>query len=211
MSEESPVDRRIIRTKEAIRDALITLIEEKGFDAVSVINITSRADINRGTFYLHYRDKYDLLEQIEAGVLEDFTKILSQARAFDFSEIKNINEPIPLLVTMLEYIDSNAALMHAFLSLKGDIAIQNQIRKTIENNLINLGPLSKIMKEENFIVPSDYFISYVASAHLGVIQEWLQRGRNETPREMALFLSKLSFYGPIYALGIGRRLRNKMD
>lgn len=68
MSEESSVDRRIIRTKEAIRDALITLIEEKGFDAVSVINITSRADINRGTFYLHYRDKYDLLEQIEAGV-----------------------------------------------------------------------------------------------------------------------------------------------
>ena len=204
MIEQPAIDRRIIRTKEAILGAFITLIKEKGFESISVMDITATANINRGTFYLHYRDKYDLLEQIEAGILQDFTEMLSQARDMKFTGIQDIDEPLPLIVMMLEYIDSHAALMHAVLGLKGDIAIQTQIKKTIEQNLFVMGPFAKMMKQDNLIVPSDYFISYVASAHLGVIQEWLQRGRSETPREMALFLSKLSFYGPIYALGIDK-------
>lgn len=201
MTDQPAVDRRIIRTKESIRDAFIALIEEKGFEAVSVSDITARANLNRGTFYLHYRDKYDLLEQIEAGILKDFTAMVSQTKDINLADIHNTDEPLPMIVMMLEYIAQNAALMHAILGLKGDLAIQVQIRKTIEQNLIVAGPFAKILKQENLIVPINYFVSYVASAHLGVIQEWLQRGRIETPKEMALFLSKLSFYGPMYALG----------
>ncbi|EEL70861.1 hypothetical protein IGA_00005 [Bacillus cereus HuA3-9] len=55
-------DLRVARTKEAIRDALTELINEKGFDSITVKDITARANINRGTFYLHYRDKYDLFD-----------------------------------------------------------------------------------------------------------------------------------------------------
>jgi AcrR family transcriptional regulator len=204
MTEQLSTDRRIIRTKEAIRDALISLMEEKGFEAVSVMDITTRANINRGTFYLHYQDKYDLLEQIQAGILKDFTAMVSKASAMDFTVTLSTDEPLPLIVMMLEYIDNNAALMHAVLGLKGAIGLQTQIKKTIEQNLLVNGPLAKILNEENLIVPINYFISYVASAHLGVIQEWLQSGRNETPKEMALFLSKLSFYGPMFALGLVR-------
>ena len=54
-------DLRIIRTKESIREALVELIEEKGFEAITVKDITTRAKINRGTFYAHYQDKYDLM------------------------------------------------------------------------------------------------------------------------------------------------------
>jgi len=55
----SSEDRRIARTKAAIREALVALIEEKGFDALTVKDIATRANINRGTFYLHYKDKFD--------------------------------------------------------------------------------------------------------------------------------------------------------
>ena len=54
-------DLRVIRTKESIQDALVELIEEKGFEAITVKDITTRAKINRGTFYSHYQDKYDLI------------------------------------------------------------------------------------------------------------------------------------------------------
>ena len=50
------IDPRIERTREALRGALMALIEEKGFDAISVQDITERARLNRATFYLHYRD-----------------------------------------------------------------------------------------------------------------------------------------------------------
>lgn len=56
-------DPRIRRTSRLIREALVRLIDEKGYDAITVLDITDRADINRSTFYYHYRDKDELLQQ----------------------------------------------------------------------------------------------------------------------------------------------------
>ncbi|MBP8763304.1 MAG: TetR/AcrR family transcriptional regulator, partial [Acetoanaerobium sp.] len=64
-------DERVIKTKKLIKTALSELIQEKGFDHVSITDLTQRANINRGTFYLHYQDKYDLLEKFENEVLDD--------------------------------------------------------------------------------------------------------------------------------------------
>lgn len=55
------MDLRVMRTREAIRNALVDLIEEKGFESTSVKDITSKAKINRSTFYAHYQDKFDLM------------------------------------------------------------------------------------------------------------------------------------------------------
>lgn len=57
-------DPRVVRTKNLIIDAFLTLIKEKDFDAISVKDITKRATINRATFYRHYEDKYLLLSSI---------------------------------------------------------------------------------------------------------------------------------------------------
>ena len=67
-------DERVIKTKKLIKTALSELIQEKGFDHVSITDLTQRANINRGTFYLHYQDKYDLLEKFENEVLDDINK-----------------------------------------------------------------------------------------------------------------------------------------
>ena len=57
-------DLRIKRTQRAIKDAFYSLVEEKGFEHITVKDITERAMISRNTFYLHYEDKYDLLNKI---------------------------------------------------------------------------------------------------------------------------------------------------
>ena len=54
-------DRRVRRTKQLIKQSLIELMHEKPFKDITVKDITERADLNRGTFYLHYVDIYDLL------------------------------------------------------------------------------------------------------------------------------------------------------
>ncbi len=73
-------DRRIRKTKEAIKYALIDLLKHKTLEKITIKDITESADINRGTFYLHYLDKYDLLEQIE----DEYIERLSQSLDYDF-------------------------------------------------------------------------------------------------------------------------------
>lgn len=199
MLPKKPLDRRIIRTKSAIRDALIFLINEKGFDAILVSDITDRANINRGTFYLHYQDKFDLLEKTQTEIIENLERIILQANALSISDTTSVESPLPVIVSTFEYLKENASLMHALLSLEGGIRFQAQIRKTIEKNL-KLEFLSGL-KERNFLVPSHYLISYAIAAHFGVIQDWLDRGCVETPREMAIIISKISWFGVVRSTG----------
>lgn len=199
--ENKHVDRRIIRTKQVIRDALVTLIEEKGFDALTVKDITQRANINRGTFYLHYRDKFELLEQTVTGLAEECKNILLQANALNLNDYQNIDEPVPTIVTLFEYFDQNASLMRALLGLKGDLAFHNQFKKVLWNTIFEK-ELSVHIKKDNLLVPSEYLIAYLISAHLGVVQQWLENNSRESPRQMALILYRLSFYGPFHAAGI---------
>jgi AcrR family transcriptional regulator len=199
MLTESSIDRRKVRTKVAIRTALVDLIEEKGFDGLSVSDIATRADINRGTFYLHYKDKFDLLEQTEAEIIQKIEEIILQANALNFADFNSVDKPLPVVVTLFEYLKENSALMHAILGLKGGVAFQTRLRETVEKN-VKLGFLAG-MKAENFLVPSEYLISYVLSAHFGVIQTWLQKGCTESPHKMAIILSKLSKDGPIRNTG----------
>jgi len=62
--KDGTVDLRIQRTQKSIKQAFFDLIEEEGFDHISVKDITARAMISRNTFYLHYSDKFDLLNKI---------------------------------------------------------------------------------------------------------------------------------------------------
>lgn len=199
MLPEKPLDRRIIRTKVAIREALISLIEEKGFDAVLVSDIAERANINRGTFYLHYQDKFDLLEKTQKEIVDDIEHIVLRAKTLNLSDFDSVEKPLPILVAMFDYLKENAALMHAIFSLEGGIRFQAQIRQTVEKNL-ELEFLAGL-KESNFLVPSHYLISYAISAHFGVIQDWLDRGCIESPREMAVIISKISWFGVVRSTG----------
>jgi AcrR family transcriptional regulator len=197
MAEDDFTDRRIVRTNRAIRKAMVELIEEKGVDALTVRDIVKRADINRGTFYLHYRDKYDLLEQTQAEVIWDLEKIVKQASTLNLPEL-SADKPLPLVVNIFEYIRDNAPLMRVILKLKGEFDFQARLRKTVEKNL-KIGFLP-IMKSVVTLVSEEYLITYVISAHLGVVKSWLYNGCAESPYEIASILSRLSIDGPFHAL-----------
>ena len=71
-------DRRVIRTKKEIKETFISLLEEKNFEKISVRDLTERAGINRGTFYLHYLDKYDLLDKLEGELFAKIQAIIDE-------------------------------------------------------------------------------------------------------------------------------------
>ncbi len=193
------IDRRIRRTREAIQNALIELIEEKGFDAISITDITSRANINRGTFYLHYHDKADLLEKTEDELIEHIKDILIKTGGIDLEAYCVSDEPIPAMVTLFDYIGSRARLMYAILGLKANPDVQNRIKNAIAGNLFRIGFMANT-RPEDLLVPGNYLISYVTAAHMGVVQSWLEGGCKESSEEMARILARLSFHGPFHAI-----------
>lgn len=195
------VDRRITRTKRAIRAALVSLIEEKGFDALSVKDITARANINRGTFYLHYKDKFDLLDQTLEEVARDIENILLEITALSGIDVVKGKLPLSIVEKLFAYFKANAPVMQALLATKGNHALQAQIKKTMWHHVFEKNRATFI-KKENLLVPPEYLISYIAAAHFGVVQEWLDGECRETPAEMARILTYITFRGPLFAAGI---------
>lgn len=200
----SNTDLRIIRTKESIRDALVELIDEKGFEAITVKDITTRAKINRGTFYAHYQDKFDLMTKCEEEIMFEMSRIAKQnfPGVIAALETKSTNlAPLHLTVSIFEYLNENSGFMKAVLGPKGDLSFQTRLKDFMWKTIFGNEP-NAIIKEKNLLVPGQYLASYVASAHIGVIQQWLNSGRKESPQEMAELLSAITVNGPFFAAGL---------
>jgi AcrR family transcriptional regulator len=198
----SKTDRRIIRTKRFIRDALTELMEEKGFEGVTVRDLTKKADINRGTFYLHYQDKYDLLEKSENEVIQEVKEFIKKANPNEIVSTNLKEQPLPFIVALFEYIQENARFMQVMLGPKGNPGFHLKIKEVMKTNMLE--KLELVNSQTPPLVPLEHLMSYVTSAHLGVIQYWLEQDMKQSPREMALTLASMTFFGPAYVAGIKR-------
>lgn len=188
-------DRRIIKTKKAIRNALVGLIEEKSFEAITVTDLTERADVNRGTFYLHYEDKFDLLRKVEDEILNHIGKILTRDATVDFFDNILDDQPIKSLVELFTFISDNKKLFKAILGPTGDRQFYNNLKSYIIDLMFNRNKENNHLLAQSDISP-EYFTAYVSSAHLGIIEHWLNKDLDLTPHELATLLTKMFKIGP---------------
>src|SRR5690554_5800380 len=104
MSKKKQLDPRIKRTLQLIRDALISLIHEKGFEHITVRNITERAEINRATFYHHFQDKHDLLKRMTDELMLDFLTAIQLSPDFEATEFNwDVEQPPPSFIRQFEH------------------------------------------------------------------------------------------------------------
>jgi len=134
------VDLRVRRTHANLREALIDLIEEKGFDAVTVGDIAERAMVNRTTFYRHYPDKYALVTGIfeeavnqmfrEIGPLpENLEGLLSSESEFDAKAVQSyIDSQLAAWSAFFEHIARHARLYRVMLGKRGSSWFAVQMR-----------------------------------------------------------------------------------
>ena len=83
-------DRRVIRSKMRMREALISLMQEKLFPEITARDITDRADLNRATFYLHYNNVFDLLEELEEETVSEFARMLEETPILENSTWESV-------------------------------------------------------------------------------------------------------------------------
>jgi AcrR family transcriptional regulator len=198
------VDRRQARTKQFMREALLSILGEKSIEGITVTDIANRANINRGTFYLHYRDVADMLDQMKDDAFEQIQKAIQQLDPKELMYYADRNEPYPKITLVFEEVERQAVFLKVMFGPHGDVSYINRFKDLMETRIFkNLSYAQP--QEENRLVPLEFLISYMASANLGVVLHWLQSGMKQTPLELSVIMTNLMNYGPITSSGIRSR------
>lgn len=191
MSEvkESARATRTTKTRANIKQAFVDLISEKGLDALTVSDITRRAKINRGTFYLHFVDKYDLLEQLEDETIAQLQSILLDNEDRTDIDIDQVFPPARI-TKALEYIAGDFNFVSTIAGPSGDSQLSAKI-KVIINDLLDAGLATAglhIVATEIYSEP--YAREMILSRVMAIINMWLANGGKETPEQVAAMICR---------------------
>lgn len=194
-------DHRTRITKMLIRKAFTDLLERKAIQSISVKELCETAGINRGTFYAHYTDIYDLLEKMEEEMLEDFKEALEPLLDEKGTELT----PLKVTASIFQCLKDNADICTVTLGDFGD--------KAFAKKLISIGQERCVESYTAYFEQLDrrkleYFYSFVSAGCIGLLQKWLAEGRKESVEEIAAMSEGIMRCG-IYFLGDadGHRLR----
>ncbi|KMY32625.1 hypothetical protein ACZ11_11015 [Lysinibacillus xylanilyticus] len=196
----SKTDRRIIRTKNEIKQAFFSLLSEKNFEAITVRDITELANINRGTFYLHYVDKYNLLEQYENEIFEKFNAILDATTNLDLDINQFKQERLPVMVRILQVFYEEADFLKLILGPNGDPYFHEKMRQFFVRYFNAY--LGNRTDKSKWRFPIELTLAYNSNAILGVITYWLQHDTQQSPEEIATMLIETILKGTFEASGL---------
>jgi AcrR family transcriptional regulator len=188
------------RTRKALREALYGLIVEKGYESLSVGEITRRAMVNRATFYRHFRDKPDLAR---ACVADTCAELLAGAQppAASVQIEVDLRRPPANFLLLFRHIRDNRELYRAVLAAERVPVFEEQVREVIRGMV--RGRLRTLRRSSRDLpVPVELTEEFLAGAYLGVIRWWLEAGLPHDAERMALWLSRLALLGPAAALGL---------
>ena len=182
--EELKLDRKTRYTRMVLQDSLIEWMKEKPISKITIKELCEKADINRSTFYAHYTDLYDLLQQIESETLswarEAITNLMGKPSK---------QEALNTLEGIFQNLIENSNHLQVLMSEQGDIDFQKQVFTLIYEQIgINLSAKDK----RNEDAEESYFI-FVVNGSVGLIQHWLKNGLNKSAKEMANIIYSLAF------------------
>jgi AcrR family transcriptional regulator len=185
-------NRSVRKTKEKLRHALTELLKEKPVKNITVREIADFVDINRGTFYLYYKDIYDMVEQIENEMLEEFNDIVKL-------RVENTEggSPNPVLADVFTFLADNADMCVALIGPNGDLGFVNKLKELVRERCLYYWTEIYNAESTRYF---DYFYSFFISGCVGMFEEWLKDGMNESPEEMAMILDLMIMNG-VKALG----------
>jgi AcrR family transcriptional regulator len=178
-------DRRTQRTRKLLREALISLILEKGYDSVTVQDITDRANLGRATFYLHYHDGKDalLLDMMNDVVAEQLERIRS---------LPPDAPPQTPSYYAFEHAEANADFYRAILGEHGLAGVASRYR---DSSAKQLQAEIESMLPPNTAVPAAIVSQFIFGALNSLIIWWLENKQPYSAKEMAEIFHRLTQFG----------------
>jgi AcrR family transcriptional regulator len=201
-------DLRVRRTQANLREALIDLIEEKGFDAVTVGDIAERAMVNRATFYRHYPDKYALVTGIfeeaitqmlrEIPLPESLEAITSASGASE-RKAEQLDAALAVWSALFEHLARHARLYRAMLGKRGSSWFTAQVRDSFAQAIrqraralsvlgVNMGAI-----DDPNTAPLEFVIMCLANWFVGMLSWWMENGMSYSPQQMAIWSTRTAY------------------
>lgn len=191
-------DRRIAKSRRALRGALVELMEERGYDALTVNDLCERADTSRGTFYNHFRDKDGLLAVLEDEVMADLDALQGRMQSISpggHAGLPRDGPPAAVPRGAVRLPGASRATFCTRCSAPGAMcASGRRLREAVCENLVQ-----NILHEkyrDNPTVFVEYYVAFYAAAYLGIIAHWIERGCPESSETMARIAMRLLFIKP---------------
>ncbi|HIZ79597.1 MAG TPA: TetR/AcrR family transcriptional regulator [Candidatus Lachnoclostridium stercorigallinarum] len=185
--KESNMDRRIRKTKQQVRQSVTILLKQKRIQDITVRELAELADINRGTFYLHYRDVYDLLNQIEDELLDELESVLSKYQPGSI-----LPNTAQIFTDVYELVQRNSELAGILLGDNGEWNFINRLNQILREKCLR--DWVEHFRTENHETFDSYYI-FIISGCMGLVQHWLKNGMKETPQELAALTEQIIMNG----------------
>jgi AcrR family transcriptional regulator len=198
MAEIEKIDRRKVRTRQLLRDAMMALVSERGYDNITIQDITDRANVNRSTFYLHYKDKDELLFNSMREMYDEILRVFYRDKGFP-KAVSPDNIPH---TEDYKHVARFADFYRVMLSEKGSAGFIIRVMEYLQT--VTTQEMSKTLLDNKTQpqVPVDLVAAFCAGAQIGMIRWWLARGMPEPPEELARMQYDLYQHGVLWAMGI---------
>ena len=174
------LDRRVRKTRTKLRQCLAELLKTKSIHEITVTELAKMADINRGTFYLHYRDVYDLLEHIEADILKEFHSLLTHSTPA-------MEHLAPFIEIMLSFIQENSDIFRLFMENKTDSDFPGKLREELKRTVFQ-NWASQIRRRN--LSQFELYYEFALNGTLGMIENWLRNEQTMKPGELSLLIEE---------------------
>lgn len=181
--ETQKQDRRIRKTQKLLKESLLELMEKKDFKNISVKDITELADLNRGTFYLHYADTYSLLQEMESEVLNDFQDMVSNCHY----ALKK-DSLLPVVIPIIHYIEENKKICKILFENSSSNDFVNRFHTLV---LKNGTAIIKEQYPDAKEVTLNYYLEFITYGLTGVLKQWLDTDMQQPKEEVAEFVDKV--------------------
>lgn len=170
---KSTVDRRILKSQEAIKNAIIELMSKKNFDKITIQEIADKANVGRRTFYDHYMDKYDLLDKITEEHINELKRLCESASNLTFKDAN---------ITVFEYLQGNYSFFSTMLASSGASSFHSRF---LEFVIEGLKEEVDITQGKNKGLSKDVILKFFGTAIVGMMETFFTNEIPEPPQVIA--------------------------
>jgi len=179
MTINNKEDRRVRKTKKALREALVELLNEKSLQHVTVRELTDKADIHRSTFYANFKDVYDLHYHMEDTIIKEINDIISIDYTFSSKAFFKV---------LVDYINKNRQISRLFFGGNINTTFFERITDLFKNACIDTW--HKEYNVTNLSEEMDYYVQFCLSGGLGIIGMWVSGGFEYPVEKLVEILSE---------------------
>lgn len=186
---QKKIDRRIQYTLMVLKESLMELLNDKPISSITIKELCALADINRSTFYHHFADQYDLLQNIEDEIIHELQQTLYE---YDYREEQ---EMFHMTKYLLDYVASRSEHFRILFSTHGNKGFQQRVIQVTQSLILNNLQENHLLNDEK---SANYITLFVVSGSIQVIETWLHNGMQETTTEMTNIIINITNNGLLH-------------